>query len=71
MVICYTANKTHAHNYGSVFSCGSISRDLGTNYWYQEARCRECVLAGADIAGIVAVKPTVAVVAFLFPAFTL
>lgn len=69
MVICYTAKKTHVHDYGDLFSCGSISRDSGTRNGSQKAGCMECVWADADLASRVVVEPTFLVTAFLFLAF--
>lgn len=54
-----------------MFSCGSISRDLGASHWYQETGCRTPVLAGADLAGVMALEPMVPVMASLFLAFPL
>lgn len=61
--------KTNALSHGDVFFCGNISRDVRAGHWYQEAGCRTSVLAGADLACLMALEPTVPVVASLFLAF--
>lgn len=63
MIDCFTGVETCGDR--DVFSCGNISRDLGA---VTEAGCRPSVLTGADLAGVVALEPTVLLIALLLSA---
>lgn len=71
VVIYYTAMENKAHGHRGVFFCSSISRDSRDQSLVSRGRCRAPVCAHAELAVIVALKPTAPVATILFVALPL